>query len=719
MTTYQTGNPIGSADPRDLYDNAQVIDDYANSEQPTTTDRLGVERATIAGIDAAARNAIANAGYEFVGDYAPGIELTAYNQVVRDTSGEFWRVSGSTALPYTTTGAGLPEGGAFVTVGDAALRQELAAGVSTGQGGMLVSGAVIYVDTIADLQALDTSALVDGQQVQVKEYHAGTGVGGGVFFYDPDRSRSDHDGGSVIDSSKEFPQNWSSEQTAWFSADGQGSGCYVRTLGSEMPVEHYGAFGDGFEDDYMSIQTAIDGISSHGLPVVCRPATYRITQSIELYKTTNTVKTIVFKGSFFSNTTLLLDNDSEEACISYDSGYKQIQVGGVSCTDGSPVVTSSGGFISEDIAVGDFVVAENCKGLIDSIDSDTQITLDRNATETKSGFLLRVNHRGVLGNRISISDFELNHTAPRASKRQFHQGYGVKLMCAAYSFISRVRAVGFTKGLYSHYGWINEIDNFVANGCRRGIHLNTATYRWTLTNCTTAYCGVLGVSDLEGGWLIEHSGSINLINPITEVDTTGWSFEGVSSMHISGCSLENSINSYCVISSAYRVNSNDEDLWSKGIVFDAPRLYNFFGMLFREGVDDITINSPTITKSSTFNPAGKSYWFRPLGEFNKIRNIKITGGTYPEGLEYDGHLNQANANMFGSAQSITVDGKSYDKGTSGSSGNPYYGKYWKKGDVVYIWKDNVTDTSPVSWVCTADADGVSDNTATWRKVGVP
>ena len=171
MTTYKTGNSIGSADPRDLYDNAQVIDDYANSDAATTTDRLGVERATIAGIDAAARDAIANAGYEFVGDYAAGIELTAYNQVVRDTSGEFWRVSGSTALPYTTTGAGLPEGGAFVTVGDAALRQELAAGVSTGQGGMLVSGAVIYADGLAELQAIPAGALRDKQIAVVDKRH--------------------------------------------------------------------------------------------------------------------------------------------------------------------------------------------------------------------------------------------------------------------------------------------------------------------------------------------------------------------------------------------------------------------------------------------------------------------------------------------------------------------------------------------------------------------
>lgn len=64
--------------------------------------------------------------YEFVGDYAPAITLTKYRQVVRDSHGEFWRVSGQVDLPYTTTGDGLPENSAFVPVGDAVLRQDLA-----------------------------------------------------------------------------------------------------------------------------------------------------------------------------------------------------------------------------------------------------------------------------------------------------------------------------------------------------------------------------------------------------------------------------------------------------------------------------------------------------------------------------------------------------------------------------------------------------------------
>lgn len=48
MTTYSTGNPLGSSDPRDLYDNAQNLDDAVNSASAEWTDRLGVKRPTLA-----------------------------------------------------------------------------------------------------------------------------------------------------------------------------------------------------------------------------------------------------------------------------------------------------------------------------------------------------------------------------------------------------------------------------------------------------------------------------------------------------------------------------------------------------------------------------------------------------------------------------------------------------------------------------------------------
>ena len=180
-TRYNTGNPVGSADPRDRHDNTINLDELVNSTSKTShPDRLGVQRKTWHGMesefnveqvrresehvadqasresehvadqasresehvaDQASRetrfnNFMAASGYIGTGTngavegYGAGITLTDYNQIIRDTFGEFWRLSGTTVLPYTTTGGGLPEGGALVGIGDASLRQELAIGVA-------------------------------------------------------------------------------------------------------------------------------------------------------------------------------------------------------------------------------------------------------------------------------------------------------------------------------------------------------------------------------------------------------------------------------------------------------------------------------------------------------------------------------------------------------------------------------------------------------------
>lgn len=47
MTTYNTGNPVGSTDPRDLYDNAQAFDEAVNSDAISYTDRLGNVKPTL------------------------------------------------------------------------------------------------------------------------------------------------------------------------------------------------------------------------------------------------------------------------------------------------------------------------------------------------------------------------------------------------------------------------------------------------------------------------------------------------------------------------------------------------------------------------------------------------------------------------------------------------------------------------------------------------
>jgi hypothetical protein len=137
MTTYNTGNPLGSVDVKDLYDNAENLDVLVNTQtELTNPDRFGVARKTWKGmetefVDSQAdkedrfQEFLADSAYQPIGAYAAGIEVTAYNQVIL-ADGEYWRLSASTPLPYTTTGAGMPEGGSFVGVGDAVLRQDLA-----------------------------------------------------------------------------------------------------------------------------------------------------------------------------------------------------------------------------------------------------------------------------------------------------------------------------------------------------------------------------------------------------------------------------------------------------------------------------------------------------------------------------------------------------------------------------------------------------------------
>lgn len=143
MTTFNTGNPIGSkgsSDPRDLYDNSENLDVFVNDKtKDTYPDRLGAPRKTWRGMESEFNEAQADRERQYqqvileygnvpLGDYEAGIEVTGYNQTIRDCAGGtcvFYRAAVGTELPYTTTGIGMPEGGAFVDAGDAVLRGEL------------------------------------------------------------------------------------------------------------------------------------------------------------------------------------------------------------------------------------------------------------------------------------------------------------------------------------------------------------------------------------------------------------------------------------------------------------------------------------------------------------------------------------------------------------------------------------------------------------------
>ena len=137
MTIHATFNPIGSTSPKDLIDNAQNLDYLILGPVLLYPDRRGVNRLSWAGIEASFAAAqrdrserfdafIASSGYEVIGDYASQpVTFTERNQLMLK-DGELWKPKASVALPYVTTGVWASESAGFVSVGDAALRQELA-----------------------------------------------------------------------------------------------------------------------------------------------------------------------------------------------------------------------------------------------------------------------------------------------------------------------------------------------------------------------------------------------------------------------------------------------------------------------------------------------------------------------------------------------------------------------------------------------------------------
>ncbi|WP_447741541.1 GDSL-type esterase/lipase family protein [Pseudomonas laurentiana] len=169
---YNTGNPVGSNDPRDLFDNTVVLDNLELGAEPSYPDRIGRARKSRSGMEAEFSSAqelrnqefqadqsereqefqsdqaereqefqssqdsreqrfnllIASSGYADKGDYQAGLVLTDYNQIFR-RDGEYYKLALSVPTPYTLTGNWASESSKFVAIGDAALRQELSQGV--------------------------------------------------------------------------------------------------------------------------------------------------------------------------------------------------------------------------------------------------------------------------------------------------------------------------------------------------------------------------------------------------------------------------------------------------------------------------------------------------------------------------------------------------------------------------------------------------------------
>ncbi|SDI77872.1 hypothetical protein SAMN05216588_12467 [Pseudomonas flavescens] len=123
---FNTLNPIDSSDPRDLFDNAAIFDQYINASTPFVPDRFKVNRLTLGGMrynfeqsqsgrTVAFQQFLRDSAFEVPVAYAAGLTLERASQTfVRD--GVQYRIADPADLAYTLTGNWPGESGRFVSM---------------------------------------------------------------------------------------------------------------------------------------------------------------------------------------------------------------------------------------------------------------------------------------------------------------------------------------------------------------------------------------------------------------------------------------------------------------------------------------------------------------------------------------------------------------------------------------------------------------------------
>jgi hypothetical protein len=147
MATQPTQNAVPSESPRDLKFNAGKIDEFVTSLALRYTDRFGSQHYTIEGLRQLAQEAISSFGWILKQSFETGATLTLPNEALLwGSNGEYYRWSGS--LPKTVAAGSTPESaggvgqGAWVGIGDAALKTMLASSAGASMIGMAAGGTL-------------------------------------------------------------------------------------------------------------------------------------------------------------------------------------------------------------------------------------------------------------------------------------------------------------------------------------------------------------------------------------------------------------------------------------------------------------------------------------------------------------------------------------------------------------------------------------------------
>lgn len=196
MTTYNTGNPVPSADARDRYDNSQTLDEVVNGDSASYTTRTGKQVISLGGMNSRFNNAqearesefnlsqeenqeafqsfLDGTGWSSIGAYGAGVVITSHTQTV-DYLGQPYAlkpsIPASLTTPYVTTGVWATEGVKFKLVGDNSLRQDLADSADPAKG-LGLTGRMRWNDLWSSVGAgkITGQSILDSMPVNLWEF---------------------------------------------------------------------------------------------------------------------------------------------------------------------------------------------------------------------------------------------------------------------------------------------------------------------------------------------------------------------------------------------------------------------------------------------------------------------------------------------------------------------------------------------------------------------
>lgn len=176
MSTTPTSNAIPSESPKDLAFNAGKIDEFVNSPEDAFSDRFGIARLTLTGIQAEADNVILALGFVPVDSFEAGATISSRNQALHYLAdNNYYRWDG--ALPKVVAASSTPPSsggeaiGAWRNITDNTLRSQLASS-SAGNGAVLIKSKKDYTGTIER-----TQQSINNDILNVKDFGAkGDGV---------------------------------------------------------------------------------------------------------------------------------------------------------------------------------------------------------------------------------------------------------------------------------------------------------------------------------------------------------------------------------------------------------------------------------------------------------------------------------------------------------------------------------------------------------------